>query len=167
MIPLSKTMLAIMLVIAVLNGGLIMAKEFYAHTYETDNYTFALKTKDTNDDYELDIEMKLKLRDAVSLYKAALPWGSRYSMIIIAAKLNASAEQLEQRLFIDDPGPTIITIKPGELLSGKISLRKRFPSIYDAAKKNDLIIFWSYGLKDINNASLGRVGGWLILPQTK
>src|SRR5690242_6347833 len=75
------------------------------------------------------------------LYHYRLPWGGRYSMIVVALKTDAPGKPLETTLPIDDPGPATLVIQPGETVRGKISLVDRFPEFLQAQCERDLVVF--------------------------
>jgi hypothetical protein len=99
----------------------------------------------------------------VKLYRSELPWGNRYSMVFTAAKPNSEALELEWP--IDDPGPSRITVKAGDTLTGEIDLHRVIRDL-NALKKSDVLLFWGY--KTPAALHLPRwTGGLVIIPQQK
>jgi hypothetical protein len=101
----------------------------------------------------------------ITIHKHNLPWGSRLSLTLVAVELNTNT-YLKQKLYIDDPSPTKLTIKPGESISGKISLNKRFYDLDKVLKNKDIIIFWSYQLFNAGTSGNERIGGWFVITKT-
>jgi hypothetical protein len=62
----------------------------------------------------------------LTMYRSALPWGNRYSMILLAIPSKVLSAPLEQGFPIDDPSFGTIKIVPGEKLYGDINLRGFF-----------------------------------------
>ena len=99
----------------------------------------------------------------VKLYRSELPWGNRYSMVFTAAKPNSEA--LELVWPIDDPGPSRITVKAGDTLTGEIDLHRVIRDL-NALKKSDILLFWGYKTPAVLH--LPRwTGGLVIIPQQK
>jgi hypothetical protein len=99
----------------------------------------------------------------IKLNPFELPWGNRYSMVLVATKPNAEA--LELAYPIDDPRNTQITVKAGETLTGEIDLRDVIRDM-KAVKKSDVLLFWAYKAP----AALRLphwVGGLVVIPQQK
>jgi hypothetical protein len=114
------------------------------------------------------LEMELTNMEAVpiEMNEAALPWGILNSLFLVAFKLDAYQEQLEPIAFIDDPGPSVVMIGPGEKLSGSIKLSERFENLSSISKKRPIIFFWTYPY--LWSEAVGvtqRSGGWVLLPK--
>ena len=100
---------------------------------------------------------------AVTLYRADLPWGNRNSMVFAAT--NPDGEALDLWFPIDDPGPTQISVKPGEMLTGEVDLRNVIKDL-GALKKSDVLLFWAY--KSPSAIHLPHwAGGLVVIPQQK
>jgi hypothetical protein len=109
----------------------------------------------------LNVAMTYTGRKPLKIYEASLPWKNRNSMVLVAVTTNGFA--LKEELMVDDPGAATRTIKPGEILSGRISLHRRFPALAKALADQDIILFWSCQLRPVEAAPLERTGGWLLL----
>jgi hypothetical protein len=120
---------------------------------------------ESSPDYHLGVTLTNKSAESVAIYQYSLPWGGHYSILLIAAKVDAGGTVLNKSLPIDDPGPATITIKPNETLTGKISLISRFPVFLEALRDRDVIVFWSYQFQPIDAAPLQRVGGYVFFPK--
>lgn len=99
----------------------------------------------------------------VTLYRSDLPWGNRYSMVFAAVRPNG--EPVDLIFPIDDPGPTEISVKPGEVLTGDIDLQDviRDPSV---TKKSDILLFWAYKAPDALHIPRWS-GGMVLIPREK
>jgi hypothetical protein len=98
----------------------------------------------------------------LTLYRYGLPWGGRYSMIVVAVKTDAPGTPLETTFPIDDPGPGTLAIQPGETLTGQISLVDRFPEFLRALCARDLVVFWTWQAEPVDAVALARQGGWVL-----
>ena len=78
----------------------------------------------------------------VAVYKNRLPWGSAYSMILVA--VTSSGQYLKKELPVDDPSPEQVSLDPKELIKGEIDLRKVFRGLDGVLKKSDVHLFWAY-----------------------
>ena len=117
-------------------------------------------------DYHLDITLINQSAHPLTTYQYSLPWGGRYSILLIAVKTDAGGTVLDRSWPIDDPGPAIVTIKPSETLTGKILLVSRFPGFLEALKERDVVVFWSYQFQSIEGDSLSRVGGCVLFSKS-
>lgn len=110
----------------------------------------------------LHVTLRSSAEVPVTLLESKLPWGSRYSMVLIA--VTTEGKCLEKELYIDDPSPERISLKPNEALSGDIDLEKIFRGLDDALKKSDVNLFWAYEApKELGIARWS--GGWVLIPQ--
>jgi hypothetical protein len=101
---------------------------------------------------------------SVTFRKYRLPWGNRYSTILVA--VTPHGECLDRNFPIDDPSPERVTFEPNESLTGEINLRKHFSGLDDALKKSDIHLYWAYEApKELNIAQWS--GGWILIPQQK
>ena len=100
---------------------------------------------------------------SVTFGRWKLPWGNRYSMVFTAVRPNEEPVDLE--LPVDDPGPTKVSLKPREVLTGDIDLRYVIRDL-NAMKKSDVLLFWAY--KSPDELHIPRwSGGLVIIPQQK
>jgi len=104
-------------------------------------------------------------KSPLEMYESHLPWGIRITTKLYAFKLNSEQTQLEEDLYIDDPGPSTIVIEPGAVLHGAISLEWRFSSLREAIKTHDVIVFWTYVPKTKEFVPGERFGGWVVVPK--
>jgi hypothetical protein len=101
----------------------------------------------------------------LQVYEADLPWKNTYSLLLVGAETDAVGTRLEKHYPIDDPGPAIIALKPGQVLTGEIDLTDRFRDLPRVNQRRDVIIFWSYQLRPLQGGALPRVGGWVLIPK--
>lgn len=116
-------------------------------------------------EYNLNVTLTDRSGKALTIYRHSLPWVGWYSLLLTAVRTDALGTVIEKRSVIDDPGPGKITIKPGETLTGKISLVDRFPGILKALEDRDVIVFWSYQLNPVDAAPCQRQSGYVLLPK--
>lgn len=112
---------------------------------------------------ELAMTLKNLGREPIKLYKASLPWGIKSSLVMVVATNAPDPEIVSPALYFDDPGPGTITFQPSETATGKIDLQHRFPTLWQALEKRDLVVFWSYQMPLVDGGLTSRVGGSLLL----
>lgn len=98
----------------------------------------------------------------IKLYKSQLPWGSRYSMVLVA--VTPEGKYLDKELFVDDPSPERVSLEPKGSLSGSIDLQRIFKDLNKALSKSDVHLFWAYDAPkelEIDRWS----GGWILIRQ--
>jgi len=120
---------------------------------------------DGNTSPTLAMTLKNVSNRTLRLYKDALPWESRHSIVLILRKTKAGQEILNELLTIDDPLLGEIKLEPNQQLDGVIDLAGRFPTLQAARERTDVLLFWSYQLEPVNEAPEERLGGWLLLPK--
>ena len=101
----------------------------------------------------------------VEMYRSALPWGSIHSLILVVVMLDPFGTSLEQVFPIDDPAPDRLVLHSGEIERGRVDLRSRFPALATAAPTKDLMVFWTYQLRDIKGSEYDRLSGYVRLPR--
>ena len=112
----------------------------------------------------LQIELANVSTQDLNVYVHSLPWVGWHSLILIAVLADALGTPLGKDARIDDPGPVVVTLSPGEILKGSISLRSRFPDFHEARNQRDVIVFWSYRLEPLNAAASERYCGHVVFP---
>ena len=112
----------------------------------------------------LRVTLRSRAESPVTLNKERLPWGNRYSMILVA--VTPGGQCLQQFFPIDDPGWEKISLNPGASASGEIDLADFFRDLGGAVKKSDIHLFWAYEAPaELHIAR--RSGGWILVPQQK
>ena len=114
------------------------------------------------------LHLRVTLRSGAAttarLYRANLPWGNRHSMVFAATRPNG--EPVELIFPIDDPGPTKVSVKAREMLTGDIDLRYVIRDLNALIKKSDVLLFWAY--KSPDELHIPRwSGGLVLIPQQK
>jgi hypothetical protein len=116
----------------------------------------------TNKPLWLHITLQPGTDSRLTVYASDLPWGNKYSMILIAVL--PSGQSLKKELTIDDPSPRQVSLDPKVPVSGDINLADVFGSLKDAIKASDVHLFWAYEApEDLHIAR--HSGGWILIPQ--
>jgi hypothetical protein len=100
---------------------------------------------------------------SVELYKGDLPWGTRHALMLVAVTNDTEAKRIDEALYIDDPGPGQVVLKPRGELSGAIDLIRRFPTLPEVLKAHEVIVFWSYRPQQTNGTAVQRISGAVVL----
>jgi hypothetical protein len=116
---------------------------------------------------DLEISITNPGNQAITMFKANLPWSTRHSLLLVAVTADRSARRLNEALYVDDPSPGAVTVPPSQVLSGHIDLDQRFPELNEARKHSEIILFWSYETELLNNVRTNRVSGTVVIPQSK
>ena len=112
----------------------------------------------------LHVTLKIGADSRVTLYSSQLPWGNKYSMILMAALPNG--QSLKKELTIDDPSPRQASLDPEVPVSGDINLGSVFGDLKEALRKSDVQLFWAYEAPaELHIARWS--GGWILIPQQK
>jgi hypothetical protein len=98
-------------------------------------------------------------------FSAKLPWRHYWSMTLILARPNGQVIEFHQ--YIDDPNFEKTRLGKNEKITGTINLDKRYPKLSEILSEEDVDLFWSYQLTDLNKKKTNRMGGWVYLPKTK
>lgn len=119
----------------------------------------------TNGVYTLRLSLKNKGEAPFSISTTALPWGSRYSLLLLAARSDPRSDPLHPDIVIDDPrDDKMQTLRPGESVAGEIVLNHRFRDFDSIIRDNDIAVFWLYEVKSHLLDKTGRfLGGWLLV----
>jgi len=121
---------------------------------------------ETNHDspFVLRVELRSGAETRMSVFKSRLPWGSAYSMILVAVM--PDGQTLKKELPVDDPSPDQVTLNPKEAIQGQIDLRKIFRGLDDVLRRTDVQLFWAYEAPEELNIPHWS-GGWILLPKQK
>jgi hypothetical protein len=84
---------------------------------------------------------------------------------MVFAAVSPNGAQVDLELPVDDPGPTKVSVKPREVLTGDIDLRYVIRDL-DATKKKDVLLFWAYKSPDELHIPHWS-GGLVLIPQQK
>jgi hypothetical protein len=111
----------------------------------------------------LQVRMTLKSEEPVLVARAALPWESPYSLVLVAVRPNG--RPVDRVMTIADAGYDTLTIHRGQTLSGSVDLDRRFHGLAETLHETEVILFWSYQLSPVHGVPADRLGGWLVLPK--
>lgn len=116
-------------------------------------------------DRQLLVSLQLRGPAPVSVFLSSLPWGVKQSMLLLAVCLDGRASVLPEAGYIDDPAPGQMRLLPAKVLTGTISLNKRFPSLETCLRDHEALIFWSYQLKTAiaDEPAFPRLSGAVVL----
>ena len=115
------------------------------------------------DNNKIELTLEYSGEQVIDVYKNSLPWGNRYSLILVAVKADAIGTLVPQQQVINDPSPSTIAIQPGDRLTGEINLNERLVGLDEALKTSDVIVFWNYEMRTIESVVAPRIGGWLLI----
>jgi hypothetical protein len=111
----------------------------------------------------LRVTLRSRATTTATFYRADLPWGNRHSMVFSAVRPNG--EPIDLIFPIDDPGPTEVSVKPRDVLTGDVDLRYVIRDL-NVLKKSDVLLFWAY--KSPAELHIPRwSGGLVFIPQQK
>ena len=146
----------------------IVSAGFVGHASGVEPISISVAAALAYDDNQpvLKFEMRNLAKSPLEMYESNLPWGIQISTRLYAFELDAEQTQLEEALYIDDPGPNEIVLKPGAVLHGNIFLEWRFPSLLEVTKTHDVIVFWTYLPRSVNQVRGERFGGWVMVPRS-
>ena len=118
-------------------------------------------------DNRLIIEMSISnLGDSpLRFYRADLPWGNKYSTLLLLVRPGKRTSFLEQAQYIDVPGPETIAIEKTQIVNGAIDVYRLFPDLNSERKKTDFLLFWAYNAKDLSGNTSRHFGGMYALPK--
>lgn len=112
----------------------------------------------------LRVTLRSRAETSVTFYQERLPWGNRYSILLVA--VSSDGQCLQQIFPIDDPRMEKVTFVPGAYLSGDIDLGDFFKDLKGALRKSDVNLFWAYEAPaELQIAH--HSGGWILIPQQK
>lgn len=119
----------------------------------------------TNGVYTLRLSLKNTGETPFLISTTALPWGSRYSLLLLAARTDPRSDPLHPDIVIDDPrDDKMQTLRPGESLAGEIVLNHRFRDFDSIIRDSDIAVFWLYEVKAHLLDKTGRfLEGWLLV----
>lgn len=112
----------------------------------------------------LHVTLMSRSESRVTVYRSSLPWGNRYSMILVAVL--PSGKSLKKELIVDDPTLEQIALDPNKSISGDINLQNVFRDLNASVTMSDVQLFWAYQAPE--ELGIPRwSGGWILIPQQK
>jgi len=110
----------------------------------------------------LHITLTSAAEKAVKVSRDELPWGTHYSMVIVAAL--AGGRCLNRTRPVEDPPFDKISLDPDQPLIGDVDLETLFPDIRRALKESDVQLFWAYEAPESLRIPHWS-GGWISIPK--
>jgi hypothetical protein len=111
----------------------------------------------------LAFRLENRSQKSLSLREPDLPWGNRYSVIVLAVD-RKTGDPLKGVSPIDDSFVyPVVEIAPGKALVGYVDLPEHIDGLTRTLATRDVILFWYYQARGKDNDSLGEYGGWLTL----
>lgn len=99
-----------------------------------------------------------------SVYRHSLPWGNRYSIILVVVEAKFPHKEIQQSFPFDDLGTTkAFDVMPMEKLSGDIRIADFCPTIEKELGNGDLYILWRYQLRTVDGRSSPVLTGTIDL----
>ncbi len=115
------------------------------------------------------ITLEFTLRNSGSVplefFASELPWGIQLSLMLVPVTNDSEARRIAEALYVDDPRVGQVTIKAGEQLSGTVDLLHRFPTLPKFLKTREVIVFWSFQLRQVGGTQMPRTSGAVVLPK--
>ena len=92
---------------------------------------------------EASILFEVRSGQPCTMYEADPPWGNFYS---ITATVRDASGKVCQRLTapIDDPGDTVVNLKPGEVTKGRVPLAPHCATFAALVGKGPVTVEWQY-----------------------
>jgi hypothetical protein len=84
---------------------------------------------------------------------------------MVFAAVRPKGEPIDLELPEDDPGPTKVSLRPREVLTGDVDLRYVIGDL-NALKKSDVLLFWAYKSPEELHISHWS-GGMVLIPRQK
>jgi hypothetical protein len=123
--------------------------------------------RDPNGTWVLQFELRYTGDAPLMLDERSLPWKSHRDLLLEAFQLNPAGTRLAH------PSPTnkrelprsALTVNPGDTLSGSVNLSATLPDLGAALQETDVVVFWSHQLRSMDNPSLPRLNGGVVIPR--
>ena len=103
----------------------------------------------------------------LNVKRNALPWGSRYSLILVAAHEEQPNRQISQQFSIDESTEELVELKASAAVVQTVKLQDYFANLPGELQKGALILFWSYQLTAADGRTSERHAGSTRLTQQK
>jgi hypothetical protein len=117
--------------------------------------------KNAREGWQLDVALEYLGKNTAELPLAAIPWEWPYAMTICAVSVDKFLIlPISHDTIASDLPKGHSTVKPKQILKGKIPLRSLFNRWDRELEIAPVLVFWSYKPQTSN-----RVGGWLEIPQ--
>jgi hypothetical protein len=113
----------------------------------------------------LDVTVRSRSGDRLTLAKWRLPWGNKKSMLF--APVNDDGVCIDNKYYVEEyPNYEKVSIDPNGSVSGEIDLQRSIPELAEALKKSDVHLFWAYKAPEELRIAPWS-GGWILIPKQK
>lgn len=114
-------------------------------------------------DCKLEVTLTNEAQRTLELYESLLPWRES-GMLLVAHDTRGSGWPLDRFRPISDPDFEVISLLPGDSVSGTIDLIARFKDLAKSLAAADVAIFWLYCPRgaNVNAAHKPMIGGVLL-----
>jgi hypothetical protein len=130
---------------------------------QTDSAGVQVKMNPQNP-WSLRVTLRSSAKNRVTFFKNFLPWGNRYSMVLVA--VTSSGRYVDRFFPEDEPSMEEVSLGPGESVTGDVDLHDVFTGLDDVLRETDVQLFWAY--KAPEGLGIPRwSGGWILIPQHK
>jgi hypothetical protein len=102
----------------IVSSAILKQGESQQGTSEAITMSVQLDDVTTNEQHNLLVEFTVEGRVPVEIFKGELPWGTRYSMVLVFVEVSPGSPIIGQPYYIDDPSLEVIKIhcRPTSLL---------------------------------------------------
>ena len=114
----------------------------------------------------LDIAVTNETAAPLVVSRSGLPWTNSYDLLLTAVCADPVGSVIERSLPVDDPLVGALTVLPGQTVSGEINLTQRFPGLAEARERADVLLYWSWRPRPVNESAGPWSSGWLLLKRT-
>ncbi len=131
-------------------SGLLVAAERTHPLGESDAYSIKIDPIVSSKEVRLNVTIRTKSERA-EIYLSNLPWTHWYSMVIVVVNPLVGGVNLKQNRLLEGVKPGKISIDESESHSGQVQLSRMFPDLMNQLQEGDLVVFWSYELRTIDD----------------
>jgi hypothetical protein len=123
-----------------------------------------VKLSKTNESlWQLDFVLTNATHQTIHVARASLPWEARTSLILVLVETRGGGISLRESLILESPIPGDVDVGSFRSLSGSVNLNHRFLTLGDVTRRSDVIVFWTYQLRTVDNVAMTRIGGWFLI----
>jgi hypothetical protein len=86
---------------------------------------------------------------------------------LVAMRIPDGVVVLNKERAVLDPTPAELMLAPGASEIGNVKLEDVYPELLAELRvgRRDVVLFWTYQMRLIDDRLSERVGGWLLLPK--
>lgn len=97
----------------------------------------------------------------IEMYDIQLPWSLRINLHLVATTKQSWKNLRSAGFVVEDPvNLKKIQLAPGQTMSGTIQLADFIDHVELRKQKEDILVFWHFVAKGVQNEPLGEYGGW-------